>query len=227
MRKHKSFIVGDVIAMAMVRNVLFWMLIAVLPLPVLAANPNAAMLYTKGTAWLNGGTVPSSSALFPGDMVQTKVNSLANINAAGSSVMILSDSLVKFEGSAVSINRGGVSIKTAKGLQTRTEDVTVAPSSGVAEFNVSNTDGELKVMALKGDVSISDGSSTTTLSEGQQTTRDLSSRKERKRHGGAAPAAGGGIMDSPIVVAAGGAAIGALVTWVALQSSNPASPSVP
>ena len=45
--------------------------------------------------------------------------------------------------------------------------------------------------------------------------------------GGAAPAAGGGILDSPIVVAAGAAAIAGMIVWVALQSPNPASPSVP
>lgn len=211
------------------RNLLCWMMLAVFPLSLFAANSGtAAMLYAKGTAWLNGGTVPSSSVIFPGDMVQTKPDSMANINASGSSVMISPDSLVKFDGDAVAVDHGGVSITTAKSLSTRAENLTVTPASSAwTEFDVRDTDGKVMIMARKGDVSINDGSSTTTLAQGQQTTRDESATRKERRGGGAAPAAGGGIMDSPIIVGAGGAAIGALVTWVALRSSTPASPSNP
>jgi hypothetical protein len=210
----------------MLRNVLCWMMLAVVPGSLLAANSGAAMLYAKGTAWLNGGAVPNSSAIFPGDLVQTKSDSLANINAAGSSVMVQPDSLIKFEGNAVAVNHGGVSITTDKALQTHAETLTVSPASNAwTEFDVNNSNGKVQIIARKGDLSIDDGSGTTTLAQGQETTREVS--KKDKRGGGAAPAAGGGLLDSPIVVAAGGAAIGALVTWVALQSSNPTSPAVP
>jgi hypothetical protein len=210
------------------RNILCWVMLAAFPMSLFAADTGAAMLYAKGTAWLNGGTVPNSSAVFPGDLVQTKTGSMADINAAGSSVMILPDSVVKFEGDSVAIDHGSVSVTTAKGLSTRAENFTITPlSRGSAQFDVSNVDGKVLILARKGDVSINDGSETTTLSQGQQTTREAPTRRERRRRGGAAPAAGGGLLDSPIVVAAGGAAIGALVTWVALQSSNPASPSAP
>lgn len=215
--------------MTMLRNILCWMMLAVFPFALFAADSGAAaMLYAKGTAWLNGGTVPSSSAVFPGDLVQTKADSMANINASGSNVMILPDSLVKFEGNAVAVDHGSVSVTTAKGLSTHAEGVTVTPVSDKwTEFDVSNADGKVLIMARKGDLSISDGSDTTTLPQGQQTTRDDSATRKKRRSGGAAPAAGGGILDSPIVIAAGGAAIGALVTWVLLQSSSPASGSNP
>jgi ferric-dicitrate binding protein FerR (iron transport regulator) len=211
------------------RNLLCWVMLAVFPMSLFAADSGAAMLYAKGTAWLNGGTVPHSSAVFPGDLVQTKTDSMANINAAGSSVMILPDSVVKFEGDSVAVDRGSVSVTTAKGLSTHAENLTVTPvSPGSAQFEVSSANGKVQIVARKGDVSISDGLETTTLSEGQQTTREApTQRTKRRRRIGAAPAAGGGVLDSPIVVAAGGAGIGALITWVLLQSSNPSSPSVP
>jgi hypothetical protein len=209
------------------RNFLCWMMLAVFPLSLLAANPGAAMLYYKGAAWLNGSALPASSAIFPGDMIQTKSGSMANINTSGSNVMILADSMVKFEGDAVGIDHGGVSVTTAKGLRTHVEDITVSPASNdLTQFDVSNLDGTVQIMARKGDLSIDDGSGTTTLPQGRQTTRETPTKKNR-RGTGAAPAAGGGILDSPIVVAAGGAAIGALITWVALQSSTPASPAHP
>jgi hypothetical protein len=89
--------------------------------------------------------------------------------------------------------------------------------------------GKVQIVARKGDLSISDGLETTTLSEGQQTTREAATQrtKRRRRAAGAYPAAGGGVLDNPVIVGIGGAAIGALTTWVLLQTSNPASPSVP
>jgi len=142
--------------------------------------------------------------------------------------MVLSDSLVTFNGSGVSIDHGSVSVKTSHGLRTTADDFTIAPvSTSSTEFDVSNADGKVRIMALKGDVSISDETGTATLSQGQQTTREASVTKKRRRNGGAAPAAGGGILDSPIFVGAGAAAIAGMIVWVAMQSPNPASPAVP
>ena len=95
------------------------------------------MLYAKGTAWINGGAVPRTSAVFPGDLVQTRSDSMASINASGSNVVVLADSLVKFEGSAVSLEHGGLTVATSKGLSTHAGDITVVPASnGWTEFEV-------------------------------------------------------------------------------------------
>ena len=91
--------------------------------------------------------------------MQTKPDSMANINATGSSVMVLSDSLVKFEGDAVSIEHGSVSVATSKGMMTHAGEVTVAPATSAwTEFEVTDVDGTGQIVARKGDVSISDGS---------------------------------------------------------------------
>ena len=158
--------------------------LVVAPLSLMAANSSgAAMLYTKGTAWLNGGTIPGSSAIFPGDLVQTKPDSMANINASGSNVMVLPDSLVTFEGPAVAVDHGGISVTTAKSLQTHASDVTVTPASNSwTEFDVSHQDGKVMIMARKGDLSINDGSETTTLAQGQQTVRYDSPTKKKRRN---------------------------------------------
>jgi hypothetical protein len=212
---------------SMLRNIFCWTMIAVFPASLMAADSGAAMLYAKGTAWINGANVPRSSAIFPGDLVQTKPQSLANINAPGSSVMILSDSLVKFEDNAVSIEHGSVTVATSKGMSTHAGEVTVVPaSSGWTEFEVTDVNGRVQIVAHKGDVSISDGSQTSTLPQGQETTRDESQAKKKKREGGgAAPAAAAGVLDSTLVTGIGAAAVGGLVTWVLLQGDEPASPS--
>ena len=77
-------------------------------------------------------------------------------------------------------------------------------------------------------MSVSNGSETTRLAQGEQTTRDDSeNRKKRRRAAGAAPAAGGAVLDSPYAVAAGAGAVGGLLLWVLLQGDDPASPVDP
>jgi len=96
------------------RNIFCWLLLAMMPAALLGANSGAAMLYAQGAAWLNGDSVPRTSAVFPGDLVQTKADAVVHINATGSSVMILPDSLVKYEGNTVSLEHGTVKVATSK-----------------------------------------------------------------------------------------------------------------
>jgi len=217
------------------RKTVGFILVLLFPVSMFAADSEAAMLYSNGAAWLNGSRIPRSSAIFSGDLVQTRSDSVANINAAGSSVTVLSDSLVQFEGVALKVEHGGVAVSTSKGMATTAGDIKVAPVSNVwTEFDVTDVDGSVKIAARKGDLSISDSKGTLTLAQGQETTRDESSspeqsekNKKKKRAVGAAPAAGGGLLNSPIAVGVGAAAIGGLTAWVLIRSDNPASPSAP
>ena len=190
------------------------------------------MLYARGAAWINGGAVPRTSAVFPGDLVQTRSDSVASINASGSNVVVLADSLVKFEGPAVALEHGTLRVATSKGLSTHTGDLTVAPASnGWTEFEVKQVgDDTVQIMAQKGDVTVSDGSSSSTLSQGQQTTVGNSmekKKKKRRKGGGAVPATGGAVLDSPPVIYGGAAAVGGLLTWVLLQDNTPVSQVAP
>jgi len=199
---------------------------------MLAGETPSAMLYANGAAWLNGSDVPKSAAVFSGDLLQTRADSTANIQSNGSSVMVLTDSLVKFEGSAVDLEHGTVRVTTSRGLATRAGDVTVKPAAeSWTEFQVTDVDGRVLIAANKGDLTVQDDKGTTTVSQGQQTTRDDTSdtdKKKKHRHGqGAAPAAGGGIMSSTPVVIGGLAAIGGVTVWVLTRSGPPISPSCP
>ncbi len=89
------------------RNMVSCVLMILFPGSLFAADSNAAMLYTNGAAWINGTHVPrSSSAIFSGDLLQTRSDSVANINESGSSITVQSDSLVKFEGHRWKSNTG-------------------------------------------------------------------------------------------------------------------------
>jgi len=201
----------------------------VFPVAMFAADQPAAMLYSHGSAMLNGSSITRSSAIFSGDMVQTTKDSVANINASGSTVLVLNDSIVQYQGTGVKLEHGGVTISTSKLMATHAGAVTVLPASGAwTEFEVRDTDGTVRIAARKGDLTISDDKGTMTLAQGQETTRDEGQprdKKGRKREGaGSVPGATGGVLDSPVAIGVGAAIIGGVTAWVLIKSDDPASP---
>ena len=218
------------------RKMVSCVLLILFPASMFAADSNAAMLYTKGTAWVNGAAVPrASSALFSGDLLQTRADTIANIN-----VTVQNDSLVQFEGSLLKIEHGGVTVSTSKSLGTSAGGVKVTPvASAWTEFNVTDVDGLVRIAARKGYLTITDGSETLVLAQGQETTRQETpadsdsdkdkkgKKKEKGRAPGAAPAAGGGILNTPVAIGVGAAAIGGVAAWVLIENNKPASPSAP
>jgi hypothetical protein len=211
------------------RQLLSAIIAMLLPGVLLAADTGAAMLYGNGTTWVNGSSIPKSSAIFSGDLVQTKTDSVANINAAGSSVIIQPDSLIQFQGSSVKLEHGGITISTSKAMGTQADDLTVTPASNDwTEFDVRNVNGTIQIVARKGDLVLQDATGLSTLPQGQQMTRATSeANTARKKSAGAAPAAVGGVMNSTAAFAAGLAGAGALGTWVFMQGDDPISPHKP
>jgi hypothetical protein len=224
---------------ALYLKILSCMVAVVFPAALFAADQPAAMLYSHGTALLNGASIARSSAIFSGDLVQTEADSAANIDASGSIVLILNDSLVQYEGSTVKLEHGGVTISTSKLLATRVGNLTVSPAASVwTEFEVRDVDGQVQIAARKGDLAIGDETGTSTLPQGQQTTREQSqspddsqsqndNKKKKKRGaGGPAPAAAsGGILSSPLAIGIVGGAILGATAWILLEDQQPASPS--
>jgi hypothetical protein len=192
------------------------------PLQMFGGETASAMLYTIGSAWVNGTEVPKTVAMFAGDLLQTRSDSTASIQSSGSNVTVMADSLVKFEGPAVEIEHGGVRITSSRGMAARAGDVTVKPAANSwTEFQVVDVDGRVQIAANKGDVTVQDDQGTTTVAQGQQTTRDDTSdaekkKKKRRRGGAAPPAAQGGIMSSNAAVYTGLGLIGAagLIIWL-------------
>jgi hypothetical protein len=222
-------------------KILSCMMVMIFPAALFAAEQPAAMLYSHGTALLNGNSIARSSAIFTGDLVQTNADSVANINAVGSSILVLNDSLVQYEDSSLKLEHGGLTISTSKLVRARAGDVTVSPTASVwTEFEVRDLDGRVKIAARKGDLTISDNTGTTTLAQGQETTRDESqsqdnsqAQKGKKKKKGAGPAvaaspgAAGGILNSPVAIGiAGGIVLGG-TAWVLSRSDDPVSPAKP
>jgi hypothetical protein len=219
------------------RRMVTCVLVILFPLSLFAADSNAAMLYTNGAAWVNGSHVPRfSSAIFAGDLLQTRADSVAKINEPGSMVTVLADSLVKFDPASMGIEHGGVDVSTSKGVGATAGDVTVKPASlSWTEFNVVDVDGTVKISSRKGDLTVTYGKEVFTVAQGQEATRDENApdengnkRSSKKRGAGTtAPGAQGGLLNSPWAVGIGGAAAIGVTTWVLIKSDEPMSNSKP
>jgi hypothetical protein len=169
--------------MSIMRDVLCWMVIVFVPASLMAADSGVAMVRPYGTVWLNGNAVEQSSVIFAGDLAQTSSGSALKITSSGSSVTVLPGSLVKFEGGAVWVEHGGVSLVTSQGMFARAGGVTATPASSArTQFELTDANGTVQIVAIKGDLQISNGSRTTTLSQGQQATQKDSAEAQEKQY---------------------------------------------
>jgi len=196
----------------------------VTPVSLLATDPGGAMLYGRGPVSLNGKPLPKSSAVFPGDLIQTQSDSLANLDTSGSAVTVLPDSLVKFEGNSIAVEHGSVSVATSGGLIATGKGATVTPVSGKwSKFELGDANGTLRIVADKGEVNVNCGNEATTLAEGEQVSPDESGKCNKKRRKlGAAPLPGhGGVFTNPYVLAAEAGTTGVVICLLLCNSSKP------
>src|SRR5215470_11569011 len=163
---------------SLLRSALAGLLICALPASTFAADNAAGMVYTNGTAWINGSTVPKTMAVFSGDLVQTRPDSMANIKASKLNVLVFSDSLVQFEPQTLKLEHGRVNVLTFKDFAVRVGELKIAPkdSSHTSEFEISDTDGVARIIARKGDLMLDDGKSVTEIPEGKETSKDDSDK---------------------------------------------------
>jgi hypothetical protein len=213
----------------LIRNLLCYLIIACLPMSLLGADTGAALVDVRGSVWLNGSSLPRSGVVFPGDWLQTQEKAGANLHAAGTNVVVLAETLVQFQPSLLAVEYGGVTVVTSTGMTVQACEVRVTPTvQGWTEFQVANADGKVHVNAQKGDVIVSDSEGKTTVSQGQQTTRECSSGKKLGKRGGYVPPGGqGGILSSRLAIYTGIGVVGGVTTWVLLQGDEPLSPWVP
>lgn len=220
------------------RNILCCVPLLLFTSSTFGANSDAALIYINGAAAINNSRVPrTTTAVFPGDLLQTGTNSAATINKSGSSIAVLAGSFVEYQGSAVNIRHGEISVLTSKQMAAIAGDVRVSPlTDDWSEFDVVDRDGIVKISARKGNLIIDDGSKQVTLAQGLVMTRDdrnpVASNQSSKKKGsakqvGARPAAKGGILNSEVAIGVGATADILLTTWVLVKNDNPASPTKP
>lgn len=211
-------------------------MIVVCPLPLAAADTGSAIVHSKGGVWVNGVEIVASTVVFPGDLLETKPGFVADLDAEGSSVLIQPESVVKFQGTFLTLEHGSVSVGTSTAMSVHVNCIKVDPVSNErTQYDVADLSGTVQVAAHKNNVNITQGgglqkaskentsSQSATVQEGQQATRDESTAC------GAAPRPGGagnGLNTKWVKIGAG--AGGAVVLCLLLcKGSNPISPWKP
>jgi len=222
------------------RHFISWVMILLFPLSLSAADTGAAILHTRGGVWVNGTEVADSTAIFPGDSLETKSGFVANLDAEGSSVLIQGESVVKFQGNYLVLEHGSVTVGTSTSMSVHVDCLRVEPiSNDRTQYDVIDLTGKVEVAAHRNDVNIKQGgplhkssaenstSQSATVQEGHQATRDETIAC------GAPPrpeGAGSGGLNTKWIEVGAGVGGGALVLCLLLCKGNtspPASPSQP
>lgn len=202
-----------------------------------APSSQGAMLAGKGNVTVNGQSARSSQALFSGDLVVVPVEGGGNITLDGTSMVVMGDSAARFEGAAVTLERGSIGVGTQKGFAVRTGCLTVAPTepSQWTDFAVMDLENSfVRVLARKGAVNITEAGKSDRIEEGRDVTRPscLAEQRERarstnKKKPGAATAASTGPLNSTAAIYGGAAAAGGIAVLILTRPRPPFSPDQP
>ena len=204
-----------------------WMLIAFTPawLAAADADPGGAMLYGRGkeAILLNGKPLTRSSAVFPGDVIQTPSESVATLDAPGSGVVVFPDSEVTFGQNSITLQRGSINVATSKPMVATAGEVTVTPSSDAwTEFEVAATDASIRVIVSKGNVEVSCRKGSASLSEGDEAIADSAGNcSKKKRKGGPPWPANGSTLSSPWVVTGAVGTVGGVLCLLLCDNPPP------
>jgi hypothetical protein len=197
----------------------------------------AAILHTQGGVWVNGYEARDSSAVFPGDLLETKPGSSANLSLDGSTVLIQPESVAKLQTNLLELDHGSVFVGTSKSFKVRVTCLTVVPVLNEwTQYEVNNLNGNVQVAARKNDVNVeremnhrkpspeTEGSQGSVVHETEQKSFD-----ESQICGAAAPPVGAGTSLSTKWIVAGAAGAGLIVCVLLCRGGgkSPLSSSTP
>jgi hypothetical protein len=211
------------------RRFVCWAMLLTVPSALLGQTPSA-ILHTQGGVWVNNYEANDSSAIFTGDVIETRPGFSANLMLEGSSVLIQPESVTKFESDLLALEHGGVSVGTSRSFKVRVKCITVTPVANEwTQYEVSDVNGTIQVAARKNDVHVevaghqkpsgdNAGSQGGSVKEGEQKNyieSDLCGGPPRK--GGASA-----IDPKWIAIGAGGAGV---LIWALIHGGGGSSPT--
>lgn len=125
-----------------------------LPAQVPQQTP-AAILHSQGGVWLNGNEARDATAVFQGDLIETKPGFSASLSLDGSTVQLQPESVGKLETNLLVLDHGAVSVTTSRGFRVRVNCLTTIPVvEQWTQYEVSDLSGTVHVAARKLDVNV-------------------------------------------------------------------------
>jgi hypothetical protein len=201
-------------------------MVVAVPLTLLgqvAQGQPGAILHTQGGVWVNGAEARDSSAVFAGDLVETKTGFSASLSLDGSTVLIGPESVTKFQGDFLELDHGSVSVGTSKSFRVKVNCIFVVPVLNEwTQYEVTDINGRVDVAARKLDVNVEhEGRHNaspvpTTPSPAPDASQQRASVHEGEQHtydesqicGAAGPVGAGGLMNPKWIAIGAGAGAG-------------------
>jgi hypothetical protein len=211
-------------------------MIFIAPTSLIAQSAGRAMLYNPGGTWLNGNPAPSSSAIFPHDLIRTQQGTRARVDADGTTFTVEPETIVQFEGDELVLEHGTLQVNTWRGIKVRVDCLTVIPPAQEwARYDVTDVDGRVLVLAHQNDVKIHYHGvagirrsketvfSDVTVEQGGQATREERCAAAAKPPVGA----GGPMLNGAVARDLGIVAVGVIACAVLCRGGDPVSPDKP
>lgn len=141
------------------RSLICVVLIVILPGTLvgqaLPEQAGGAILHSDGGVWINGYEARDSSAVFPGDIIETKPGATANLSVDGSTVLLAPESVGKYNNDLFELDHGVVSVVTSKIFKVRVNCIRVIPVlNDWTKYVVADLNGTVRVSAQKLDVNV-------------------------------------------------------------------------
>ncbi len=203
---------------SILRSVLCWLMPVLIPATLLGQDiPTkaraGAILRTQGGVWVNGYEATDSSAVFAGDLIETKAGFSANLTVEGSTILMGPQSLAKFGDNFVELEHGAVSVGSSTKFEVRIDCMHVVPVLAEwTQYDVTDVNRSVQVAAHKDDVNVQQGARRVKGVK-EEATEQRASVHEGEQHNysqnelcgaPAPPARAGGLDTKWIEIGAGG-----------------------
>lgn len=214
-------------------RLLCWGMAFLVPMALLAADTNAALLSGKGAVRVNGRVAPQSSVVYAGDKIETASDATVTLTTPRSVTVLAASSSIVYQGTALQMVAGHVQVKADRGVQAFLGNLKITPAEKDARFQMRVEGQTLILAALHGPLTVTDGTRTMVLAEGEMMTRRNRDPEPvalwEARIPPAAALASAGIPSGWVIAAIAGAGVvgGAAAVIVAPSGSHPASSQSP
>ena len=154
------------VRVSILRYFLSWTMLVVVPSSLLAQTTIAqgtdagtpAILHTQGGVWVNGYEARDSSAVFSGDIIETKKGFSGSLSLDGASVILAPQSVGKLGANFLELDHGSVSVATSKRFEVHVNCMRVVPViAEMTQYEVADVSRTVQVAARKDDVNVDHG----------------------------------------------------------------------
>lgn len=225
---------------SILRYFLSWTMLVVFPSSLLGQSSLGqtsdsgapAILHTQGGVWVNGYEARDSSAVFPGDIIETKKGFSGSLSLEGASVILAPESVGKLGANYLELDHGSVSVGTSKRFEVHIDCMRVVPVIAEwTQYEVGDVNRTIQVAARKDDVNVDHGTTRKTAGTTEPQQRASVHEGEQRNYDetelcGAPPAPTQAAGLNAKWIGIGGAAAGGAVLCALLCRGSSPKPAI-